>query len=251
MNKTLIWVAVVIVLAIGVWSFFQKEEVAPIGGSRDSNGCLVAGGYTFDEEVRACIRAFEMTPDIKQASRLAVERVGAGYALTVVSFNSYEEKGNYDIMLERGEERTKEAVYIRQGNVVEPQRVQIYYYNAEQDSDAEGNIQCSKDGLVALEREIPPTQTPLKEAIELLLEGRVTPKEKTQGIMTEFPLEGVVLMNASIVDGVATLTFDDPQNKTGGGSCRVSILWAQIEATAKQFPAVESVRFLPEELFQP
>ena len=31
----------------------------------------------------------------------------------------------------------------------------------------------------------------------------------------------------------------------------VAILWFQIEATAKQFSNVTSVRFMPEELFQP
>ncbi|MFN3301828.1 MAG: hypothetical protein ACK413_02260 [Patescibacteria group bacterium] len=36
-----------------------------------------------------------------------------------------------------------------------------------------------------------------------------------------------------------------------GGACRVGILWFQIEETAKQFPGVEKVQFLPEEIFQP
>ena len=251
MNKILVGVTIAIALVLGAIYFLQKEEVSPIGGDRDEHGCLVAAGYAFDEEVGACIRAFEMTSDIKQAAARAVEHAGSGYALTVASFNSYEEAGSYDIMLERGEERTKETIYIRQGNIVEPQRVQLYYYSEEKDRDAEGNIQCTKEGLVVVERTIPPTQTPLKEAIELLLEGTLTAEERAQGITTEFPLEGVVLTSASITDGVATLTFDDPQNKTGGGSCRVSVLWAQIEATAKQFQTVQSVRFMPEELFQP
>jgi hypothetical protein len=41
------------------------------------------------------------------------------------------------------------------------------------------------------------------------------------------------------------------QRHTTDGSCRVGILWAQIEATAEQFPGVNEVKFLPGELFQP
>jgi hypothetical protein len=52
-------------------------------------------------------------------------------------------------------------------------------------------------------------------------------------------------------NGVLTLEFEDAQNKAVGGACRVGVLWFQIEATAKQFPEVKEVRFLPKEIFQP
>jgi hypothetical protein len=84
-----------------------------------------------------------------------------------------------------------------------------------------------------------------------LLKGDISEQEKAKGLMTEYPLPGVILTAASLKNGQLTLTFVDPQNKTVGGSCRVSILWAQIEATALQFPEVKSVRFQPPELFQP
>ncbi len=135
-------------------------------------------------------------------------------------------------------------------NLIPKQRIKLYYYNPALDQGP-GGPQCSRNGLVAIERDIPKTQTPLKDTIELLLQGALTEIERAQGITTEFPLSGVSLKSASITNGIATLTFNDPENKTGGGSCRVSILWAQIEATAKQFPSITSVRFMPEELFQP
>ena len=127
--------------------------------------------------------------------------------------------------------------------------VKLYYYNPEQDKDESGNIQCSRDGLVAVEREIPVTKTPIQDTIKLLIAGQLTDTEKSQGITTEYPLEGFSLKGASLKDGVLTLEFEDPNYKTGGGSCRVGILWFQIEATAKQFSEVQEVRFLPEELF--
>jgi hypothetical protein len=130
--------------------------------------------------------------------------------------------------------------------------VKLYYYNPQLDrSDALGNILCSRQGLVTVERQIPATITPIQDAIRLLISDQLTAAEKTQGITTEYPLEGFSLKGTSLSNGVLTLEFEDPNNKTGGGSCRVGILWFQIEATAKQFPEVQTVRFIPEELFQP
>src|SRR3989344_2533369 len=125
------------------------------------------------------------------------------------------------------------------------------YANPDNDKDSSGNIMCSRQGLVSVERQISYTAIPIQDAIRLLLQGNLTASELASGITTEFPLQGVELIGASLKNGILTLEFKDPQNKTGGGSCRVGILWFQIEATAKQFEGVEQVRFLPEELFQP
>jgi len=131
--------------------------------------------------------------------------------------------------------------------------IKLYYYNPQKDKDENGNIKCSRNGLVAIERKISVSKTPIQDTIRLLLKGKenLTEAEKAQGITTEYPLEGFSLKGASLKDGVLTLEFEDSQNKTVGGACRVGILWFQIEATAKQFSEVKEVHFLPEELFQP
>jgi len=129
--------------------------------------------------------------------------------------------------------------------------VKLYYYNPNLDRDKTDNILCSRKGLVAVERKIPISKTPIQDTIKLLIAGQLTEEEKSQGITTEYPLEGFSLKSVSLKDDVLTLEFEDPNYKTGGGSCRVGILWFQIEATAKQFSEVQEVRFLPEELFQP
>jgi len=133
-------------------------------------------------------------------------------------------------------------------------KVLLYYYNSEKDKDENGNIKCSRDGLVPIEREIPISQTPIKETIELLLKGKqnLTQEEVSRGITTEYPLDGFQLKSVNLKkDGTLILEFEDSLNKTVGGACRVGILWFQIEATAKQFPEVKKVQFSPEELFQP
>ena len=134
------------------------------------------------------------------------------------------------------------------------QKILLYYYNPEKDKDEKGNIKCSRDGLVAIEREIPVSQTPIKDTIELLLKGKenLTEKDLAQGINTEYPLDGFKLNSVNLKeDGTLILEFEDQQNKTIGGACRVSILRVQIEQTAKQFSQVKKVQFLPETLFQP
>lgn len=129
--------------------------------------------------------------------------------------------------------------------------VQLYYYNPAQDTDKSGSILCSRDGLEAVSRTIPLTQTPLQDTLRLLLKGELTAAERAKGITTEFPLPGLELQKAVVTESAATLTFADPRNKTTGGSCRVSVLWAQIEATVKQFTGDTPVRFSPDSLFQP
>jgi len=55
----------------------------PIGGERDLNGCLTPAGYSWDEEVGACTRTWELEGLEKQAARMAVV-VQSFYPVTVV-----------------------------------------------------------------------------------------------------------------------------------------------------------------------
>lgn len=134
---------------------------------------------------------------------------------------------------------------------VESRPIKLYYYNAEKDKDSTGNIICSAAGLVSVERQLAVSQTPIQDTIKLLLRGELSDAERAAGLSTEFPLAGLELSGAALNDGNLTLGFLDPNNKTGGGSCRVAILWAQISKTASQFPEVKSVSFSPADLFQP
>jgi spore germination protein GerM len=149
-----------------------------------------------------------------------------------------------------------EKAMLQQGKNVTDQKqatrsVFLYYYNPQMDKDETGNVMCTRNGLTPVQRIIPVSTTPMQDTIRLLLQGQLTQEERDQGIGTEYPLEGVQLTEASLANGELTLLFADPNNKTVGGSCRVSILWLQIEETALQFPEVQKVRFIPEELFQP
>jgi spore germination protein GerM len=145
---------------------------------------------------------------------------------------------------------------IRQGGQgvdrLQPQTVDLYFYNKNQDKDEEGNIICSPEAVTPVERVIP-NKNPIKESIELLLKGRLTEKEKEEGFSTEFPNDDFELENIELneSDGELILTFTEVPGFTTGGSCRVTLLKAQIEKTAEQFPEVEEVAIEPETLFQP
>jgi membrane-bound inhibitor of C-type lysozyme len=75
--------------------------------------CLITDGYTWSEYVGACIRESDMTQDIMKAAKIAIANVGKSSGLMVVSFNSYEEPGAYDIMLSHSKDTAPQTIYIR------------------------------------------------------------------------------------------------------------------------------------------
>ncbi len=112
--------------------------------------------------------------------------------------------------------------------------------------------QLSCDKVVATERRIPKTVATGYAALTELLSGPNS-TESMQNLTTTIP-PGVSVKSLSIKDGVATVVFSS--NLESGGSCRVSAIRSQIEATLKQFPTVTSVIIstegrTPEESLQP
>ena len=242
MNKYLIVAFGVLILTIAVWYVYASKSPTP---------SIEETNFSHDGVV------LKDNPGLKPGVWfLSYEQPGSPGLSVELNLNSVEASR---ISLSQGERVHVEGTLY--GNVVAVRTIaslsvetgtpiKLYFYNPALDQGP-GGVQCSRNGLVAVERVIPKTQTPLTDAVKLLLRGEISDTERATGIQSEFPLPGLTLANATITDGVATLTFNDLQNKTVGGSCRAGILWAQISETAKQFPTVKSVRFLPEELFQP
>lgn len=129
--------------------------------------------------------------------------------------------------------------------------VLVYQYVAALDEDEAGNVLCSSAGLVPLRRSVVRTENAPADAVRELLAGQLTDAERARGLTTEFPLPGVTLVSADLESGLLTLAIEDRYSRTSGGSCRASILRAQVEATARQFREVQQVVILPEDLFQP
>ncbi|HMB65442.1 MAG TPA: GerMN domain-containing protein [Patescibacteria group bacterium] len=143
---------------------------------------------------------------------------------------------------------------VRQGGQgvdrLQPREVKLFYYNQEADKDSQGNIECSSNAVLPLDRVIS-GQEPIRETMELLLQGELRPTEEDQGFSTEFPNPEFRIKDMQLQDGVLTLTFSEVPGFTSGGSCRVTLLRAQVEKTALQFPEVEEVKIRPVSIFQP
>lgn len=123
-NKVIIGIVVVIAVVVVGYQFGGDQLVAgifnqhPVGGQRDAHGCLTPAGYSYDEQVGACVREFDLTDNIKQGAKIAVDYIGRSYALTLVSFNSYEDKGSFDFTFQKAD-GTQTTVKIKNWQVTE------------------------------------------------------------------------------------------------------------------------------------
>lgn len=112
--------------------------------------------------------------------------------------------------------------------------------------------QINVDSLQAISRTIPATDDVLRDTINLLLQGSLTPLEKDAGYTTEFPNKNFRLLSSVLqADGTLVLQFSEVPGFTDGGSARMLIMANSIIKTAMQFPGVNKVQFEPETLFQP
>lgn len=118
-------------------------------------------------------------------------------------------------------------------SVGEVSKVKAYFVNNALDP----NISCSQ--VFPIVRLVPKTEAVAKAAVLELLKGPTNP-EKQSGYETALNA-GVRINGITIVNGVATVDFDNALDANVAGSCRVGLIRAQIEKTLKQFPSVSSV----------
>ena len=151
MKKFLIIFLGLVVVFLSMYYFKLQtsniEEVIPdnvvvdgelIGGTQDEFGCLGPAGYSFDREINACIRSWEIDSDDKRkASRLAVEEVGAQKGLTIIEVLVARCPGCFVVSFNNGGERT--FAKIEDWGVVEVSDVELSfetsYENMESDSE--------------------------------------------------------------------------------------------------------------------
>lgn len=102
--------------------------------------------------------------------------------------------------------------------------------------------------IIAFDREIEDSgdiEDTISKTLGVLMEGKLRKTEQSSGAGTIFPLYGVELKAVELLpSGELSLTLYDPYFETLGGSCYAGSLASMIEATAKQFPEVKSVKIL-------
>ena len=90
MDKTLtIGIVLLVIVATATAGFFLLTKNQPdenlIGGQTDEHGCLVAAGYSWNENVKACIREWELNENQKEAAKIAVEYLNPIKGVTIQS----------------------------------------------------------------------------------------------------------------------------------------------------------------------
>lgn len=126
--------------------------------------------------------------------------------------------------------------------------IKLYYFNETEDLKKADYLPCESSSVLSVERQIAVTQTPIKDTINLLLEGKLTDSEKQQGYKPK--ASGVLkLKSANLKDKKLILDFETIGSL--GGSCLNNLIWTEISKTAKQFSGVETIEIMPESLLEP
>lgn len=102
-------------------------------------------------------------------------------------------------------------------------------------TNSQTGVDCK--AVTAKTRIVPTTTAVAKAAIEELLKGPTSQESTSEGLTTNIPA-GVVLNKIEIKEGTAYVDFSDNMS---GGSCRVSAISSQINATLKQFSTIKKV----------
>lgn len=93
---------------VNVFVADRPEPEKPIGGERDKHGCLGPAGYSWDEEIQACARNWELDETQKKAAKIAVEHNGPENGLTVVEVMTARCPGCFTVKLSNADYQEKQ-----------------------------------------------------------------------------------------------------------------------------------------------
>jgi len=100
MKKYFTYISVILfIIAVGCTS--QK----PIGGQKDEHGCLGPAGYSWDKDIGACTRQWELDENQKKAAKIAVAPLS--FPVTIIQVNAAKCQGCYGIIMERNDNQER------------------------------------------------------------------------------------------------------------------------------------------------
>lgn len=99
MRYETILIALVMIILSGCT---QDITQGPIGGQRDEHGCLGPAGYSWSEDIGACIRTWELDESQQKAAKIAVESVNNIKGTTVIEVETLRCPGCFNVKLELG-----------------------------------------------------------------------------------------------------------------------------------------------------
>ena len=107
------------------WDNNQNKQL--IGGEKDQHGCLVTAGYTYDQDIKACTRNWEIDQtNEKMAAKIAVESIDKTNnkdSLTIENINPVGCEGCFVVRLDNKDK--KELIYINDWEVIDENIVTI------------------------------------------------------------------------------------------------------------------------------
>jgi len=118
-NKSFILILVgMLIVVAGLFFLFKEGSEEPIGGNRDEHGCLGPAGYSYDEEMGACIRSWELDQEQRQIVQPAVDYLGKDNGLTVIKVEKEGDDNSYFVFLQKADS-SQVKVEIKDNHVVE------------------------------------------------------------------------------------------------------------------------------------
>ena len=97
---------IVTVIALSVFTIQNlnlKNNIQLTGktiyNQEDKPGCLESAGFTWDEEMNACIRSWELSDDDKKAAKIALEQTKTNSSTNIIEVNNMKCNGCYNIQL--------------------------------------------------------------------------------------------------------------------------------------------------------
>lgn len=94
----------------------NDDDNPPIGGDKDSYGCIIGAGYSWNNEINACIREWEFTTESeRKAITIATKEIDS--YTTVENVETVRCPGCYNIMLKRNDNERKINVNLIDWNV--------------------------------------------------------------------------------------------------------------------------------------
>lgn len=155
-DKQFLPIVLVFLVLIGLLSIIvvfnenlTSVNESPIGGQRDDYGCLGPAGYSWDSEIDACIRTWEISElGTQRAAKLAAAEFEDSYGLTITQIDEGNCEGCYSVKITDFSGNVF-IVTVSEWNVTEIK--ELIYYCTVEDKVAEVCIQvyqpvCGDDG---------------------------------------------------------------------------------------------------------
>jgi hypothetical protein len=148
-NHILIAIVFAWLIASGCATEIPVEK--PIGGERDEHGCLGPAGYSWNEDVGACIRQWELDESQKQAAKIAVAPLS--FPVTVVEVEVLRCPGCFIVHLQRNDNQDHVIINLADLKIVESPPEENSGISTFEECAAAGNPimesyprKCSADG---------------------------------------------------------------------------------------------------------